>query len=186
MEDHQIVELYWQRSESAIAQTEEKYGRYCYRIAFNLLQDDADAEECVNDTFLKAWEAMPPHRPSRLSTFLGKITRNLALNRYEMASAQKRCPAGGIVSSDAFQPTLADKAGIDPYEHAAFKDAVNRFLRSLPRRSMIIFLRRYWYFSSISDISRDLGITQSSVKVSLHRTREQFREFLKEEGYAYE
>lgn len=182
MDDLQIIALYWERSESAIAETDRKYGRYCHYIAYNILASLSDAEECVNDTYLNAWNAIPPHRPNRLSTFLGKITRNLAINRREMLSAQKRSPQPSNGIFHELQMCIPDQAAESPEETTILKDSVNRFLRSLPRQTMLIFLRRYWYFSSIEDIAADYRLTKSNVRVTLHRTREKFRVFLIEEG----
>lgn len=158
MEDKQIVDLYFARAEAAISETQKKYGRYCHYIAYNILYSDQDAEECVNDTYIKAWNAMPPHRPTQLSAFLGKITRNTALDRYAYMKAQKR--SGEV----------------------ALKEAVNGFLRSLPAQTRVVFVRRYWYMSPVKEIARDYGMTVSNVKVTLLRTRNKFREYLEKEG----
>ena len=182
MEDYKIVELYFERSEAAISETQKKYGKYCHVIAYNVLNSELDAEECVNDTYLRAWQSIPPEKPRILKSFLGRITRNLALDRYDRANAAKR---GGNVDV-AFEeleeciPSLED--GRDMSDDMAIKEAINRFLASIPRRTRIVFLRRYWYLSSIADIAEDLGLSESNVKVLLMRTRKKFKEHLEKEG----
>ncbi|MBE6535889.1 MAG: sigma-70 family RNA polymerase sigma factor [Ruminococcaceae bacterium] len=179
MEDSKIIDLYFARSETAISETQKKYAPYCHTIAYNILYSNEDAEECVNDTYLRAWQAMPPHRPSRLSSFLGRITRNLALDRYNQKNAQKR---GGSIELvlDEISECLPDTHGDDSNDKA-LKDAINSFLASLPKRTRIIFMQRYWYLSSISEISHSLGISESNVKVILMRTRKKFKAHLEKE-----
>ncbi|MBO5355674.1 MAG: RNA polymerase sigma factor [Clostridia bacterium] len=182
MDDRHIVELYWQRSETAIAETQTKYGKYCHYIAYNILSNDGDAEECVNDTYLKAWESMPPHRPTKLSTFLGKITRHLALNRRETKTAEKRGAGAVSVALDELSECIADNETGDPTDEIALKGALNRFLRALPEETMIVFLQRYWYFASVKEIAQNRGMSESNVKVMLHRARGKLKSFLEKEG----
>ncbi len=182
MDDREIVERYFLRDESAIAETEAKYGRYCHSIAYHILYSHEDSEECVNDTWLRAWNAMPPHRPQRLSAFLGKITRNLALNRYERQTAEKRGGGETVVAIDELAECLPEKEGEDVANELALRQAINRFLRHLPERSMIIFLRRYFYFLSVGEIADGLSVSESFVKVTLLRTRNKFKAFLEKEG----
>lgn len=179
MEDSKIIDLYFERSQSAISETQKKYGRYCHTIAYNVLYSNEDAEECVNDTYLRAWQSIPPHRPSCLSSFLGRITRNLALDRYDEKTAQKR---GGSLdlALEEISECLPDTHGEDRNDKA-IKDAINSFLASLPKRTRIIFMQRYWYLSSISEISLSLGISESNVKVILMRTRNKFKAHLEKE-----
>lgn len=182
MEDVKIVELYWERSESAIEQTQKKYGRYCHHIAYSILASNEDAEECVNDTYLKAWGSMPPHKPQKLQTFLGKITRNLAFDRYDRATALKRSQCVEVAFeelSECLPDIISDNGEAD---ECALREAINGFLGSLAKRDRMIFLRRYWYMSSISDIARDFGANEGNVKVILHRTRNKLREYLVKEG----
>lgn len=181
MEDSRILEMYWAREQSAIAETEAKYGRYLNRIAFNILYSDEDAEECVNDTYVKAWEAMPPHRPDRLSAFLGKITRNIALDRYDSIRAQKRC-GNTEIAIDELEECIPDTCTGELSDEIALRDAINGFLRSLPTRTRIVFLRRYFYLCSVSDIAQSLEMSESNVKVTLLRTRKRFKEHLEKEG----
>ena len=180
MEDSKIIDLYFERSQSAIKETHEKYGHYCHTIAYNVLYSYEDAEECVNDTYLRAWKSIPPHRPSRLSAFLGKITRNLALDRYDSRTSKKReCPLE--LALEEISECVPDVSAERESDGGVLRDAINSFLASLPRRTRIIFMQRYWYLSSISEISASLGISESNVKVILMRTRKKFKEFLEKE-----
>ncbi len=182
MEDIQIVELYFQRAESAIDQTQEKYGKYCHHIAMNILGSHPDAEECVNDALLQAWNSIPPQKPHSLSAYLGKITRNLAINRAIHEKAQKRSSRVTVVLDEVedFLPSPSDGGVLS--DELALKDAINRFLASLPVRHRGIFLQRYWYLYSVKEIARNFQITESNVKIILHRTRTKFKNYLEKEG----
>ena len=182
MEDSQIVDLYWQRNEDAISETEKKYGHYCLSIANAILRDNEDAKECVNDTWLGAWNSMPPHRPEILSTWLGKITRRLSLKKWRAKSAQKRGGGSVAVSLEELEECLPSAQRID--EHIEFQELteiMNRFLEGLPVTERRVFLRRYWYFDSIHDISSRFGYGDSKVKMMLKRTRDKLLQYLKEE-----
>lgn len=183
MEDKEIVDLYWARFETAISETAGKYGRYCHYIAYNILYNDEDSEECVNDTYMRAWNSMPEHRPSLLKTFLGKITRNLALNRYKMLTADKRSPGQVPLVLDELQECVP---GTDNTEHIAddmvLAEVFNRFLGSLSAEQRKIFLRRYWYLSPVKEIAADYGMGESKVKMSLLRSRNELRSLLEKEG----
>ncbi len=181
MQDCNIVELYWQRDEKAIKETAEKYGGYCYRIAYNILYSDLDAEECVNDTYVKAWESMPPAKPEKLSTYLGKLTRHIALNRYIHDRAQKRNKAADLVF-DEIAELIPDGATSNLPDEVALKDVINRFVGALPSLTRVVFVRRYWYVSTIKNIAKDYGLSESNVKVMLLRTRNKFKAFLEKEG----
>lgn len=176
-----IVDLYWERSEAAISETQKKYGRYCTYIAYNILHSHEDAEECVNDTYVGAWNSMPPHRPERLSTFLGKITRNIALNRCIKSGAKKRSACAEVILSEVEEFT-PDPEGGEALDKIVLRDALDAFLSSLPRQTRIIFVRRYWYMCSVSDIAKDLGLSESNVKVILLRTRNKLKQHLEKEG----
>ncbi len=183
MEDSQIIDLYWARSESAILETERKYGRYCYHIAYNILHSNEDSQECVNDTYLNAWRAMPDQRPGRLAAFLGKITRNLSLNRWDESHAKKRGSGQVPLALDELQACVpASDQTEQVVEDIVLADVFNRFLASLPKEKRIIFMRRYWYLSSISEIAEDFSISESKVKMSLHRSRKALKQALEEEG----
>ena len=152
MDDRKIIELYNQRNEKAISETSLKYGKYCFSIANNILGDRQDSEECVNDTWLKTWNAIPPQEPRSLKLFLGKITRNLALDRYDSRTAKKReCPLE--LALEEISECVPDVSAERESDGGVLRDAINSFLASLPRRTRIIFMQRYWYLSSISEIS---------------------------------
>lgn len=182
MDDTRIIDLYWARSEEAIHETDQKYGPYCRTIAWNILQDREDSEECVNDTWLQAWNAMPPKKPSLLKAFLGKITRNLALDKYRFYHTQKRNSEGNLALEELKDcvphPTTTEQA----IDDLALTQALDRFLAGLKPETRKLFLRRYWYASPIRDIARDYGMSVSKVKTTLFRTREKLRVFLEQEG----
>lgn len=184
MEDYQIIELYWNRDENAIAETDRKYGKYCRKIAYNILFDREDTEECTNDTYLQTWNTIPPHNPERLSTYVGKICRNLAINLYEKNTAAKR----GGAESDACLEELENVLGApsEAEEQADLHfltDTINTFLARSDKQSRILFVQRYWYMMSVKDIARENRMSESKVKMSLLRTREKLREYLQKEGY---
>lgn len=184
MEDEKIVQLYWDRDEQAIPETSGKYGNYCMSIARNILGSAEDAEEYVNDTYLHAWNAMPPHRPGMLSTFLGKLARNLSLNRYQHNTAEKR---GGGQSAAVLDELGELVSGGDEPEQACDRreliEAINAFLDALPRDKRRIFVCRYWYFDSVSEIAARFGITENRVSVTLSRLRRKMHDYLSERGF---
>ena len=181
MEDREIIELYWRRSERAIACSEEKYGAYCRAVARQILRSLEDTEECVSDTWLAA---MPPHRPAVLRTFLGRLTRNLAVNRRIYDGAQKR--GGGEVSLalDELRECAGGDTAEEAFEAAELGRLIDRFLRGLSASECNLFLRRYWYLDSIDMLAARYGLRPGAVKTRLHRTREKLRTFLRKEGYA--
>ena len=183
MEDRQIIELYWQRSEEAIAQTAQKYGRYCYTIAYNILQNEGDSDECVNDTYMRAWDSIPPRRPSLLSALLAAITRNLALDRYKHDRARKRGGGQIELALDELHECLpGGKSEEELIENRVLTEALNRFLGSLPEQTRKIFMLRYWYLCSVRKIAGSLGLSESGVKMSLLRSRKQPKAMLQKEG----
>ena len=185
MDDNRIIDLYWARSEEAIQESDRKYGPYCRTIAWNILQDREDSEECVNDTWLQAWNAMPPQRPSLLRAFLGKITRNLALDKYRFYGAQKRGSGETKLALEELKDCVPHPASTEHIaDDLALTEALNRFLAGLKPETRKVFLRRYWYSSPIQDIAIDYGFSVSKVKTTLHRTREKLRKHLEEEGIA--
>ncbi len=183
LDDSDIITLYWNRDETALVESSQKYGAYCRRIAHNILEDSEDSEECVNDTWLKAWHAMPPQRPTVLSAFLGKITRNLSLDRYKARTAQKRgCGELALVieeledcipSTETIEQTIAD---------TELEQAINRFLHSLPQQECNLFLARYWYGNSLSAIAVRFSLTPQNVKTRLFRIRGKLKSHLEQEG----
>ena len=173
MEDKLIVELYWQRDESAISESERKYGRYCFSIANGILRNDEDSEECVNDTFLGAWNAMPPHKPEILATFLGKITRRLSLKKWRGKTADKRGGGNTQLSLDELEDCIPSGQSIDEkIEATELTEILNDFLKTLSTDERRVFVRRYWFFDSISEISSKYGFGESKVKMMLKRTRD--------------
>ena len=178
--DEDIVNLYFDRSEEAIAACQVKYGKCCHTIAYNILHSDEDAEECVNDTWLRAWNAIPPEHPARLGAWLSAVTRRLALTRYEKKTAAKRY--GGLEASLEELSECVPAGSLTIADEVALSEAINGFLASLPTRTRMIFMRKYWYMDGIADIASAMGMTESSVKVTLHRTREKFRKHLAKEG----
>ena len=184
MEDRQIVDLYWARSESAITETDKKYGRYCHYIAYQILSDDLDAEEIVNDTYLKTWNTVPPSYPDPLKTYVGMISNQLALNRYDEKTAAKRGGGKMPLIFHELDECLADEEeSIDIAEAVVLRDLLNRFIWSLPKKTRNIFVRRYWYASSLAEIAEEYGMKESAVAMLMFRTRQKLREFLQKEGF---
>ena len=182
MEDQKIIQLYWERSETAITGTHKKYGRYCHCIAYNILRNDEDAEECVNDTWLNTWNTIPPQRPRHLKAFLGKITHNLSLNRYEKLTSQKRGGGELPLILDELSECIPSKQSDDIAEDLAFKDLLNRFLDTLPPQDCKLFVRRYWYMCSTKELAKEYHISESKASVTLFRTRKKLRTYLEKEG----
>ena len=184
MDDDKIVGLYWDRNEQAISETANKYGGYCGSIARNILINHSDAEECVNDTWLRAWNAMPPHRPSILSTFLGKITRNLAFDLYKKLHREKR---GGnnmdLVLDELAEVVSGNDSPEKTWMEQEFKDEIDRFFSSLPKENRYMFGLRYWYAEGLSEIAERFDITENNLSVSLSRIRKKLRTHLIERGY---
>ena len=183
MEDDKIVELYWDRDEAAITATSDKYGVYCLSISQNILGNREDAQECVNDTYLKAWNTIPPHRPAMLSTFLGKITRNLSFDRYKANRRDKRGGSQTALVLDELNEIIADKSSEAEFDRAELISAINGFLSELPQDKRRMFVCRYWYAFDISEIARRLGMTENNVSVTLNRLRKKLRKHLIERGF---
>jgi RNA polymerase sigma factor (sigma-70 family) len=183
MEDSKIIDLYWERNEKAISATEQKYGSYCYYIAYNILHDQEDAEESVNDTYLGAWNAIPPHRPNMLRTFLGKITRSISLKKWRDAHRDKR---GGdevsLVLDELSECVPSNLSVEDSVIAGELSVQINRFLGTLAPTERQVLLCRYWYLDPIDKISADFCFSNSKVKSMLHRTRAKLRAYLEKEG----
>lgn len=185
MEDFEIVELYWDRNENAITQTERKYGKYCRKIAYSILNNREDTEESVSDTWLQTWNSIPPQRPENLGTYCGKICRNIAINLYEKLSAAKR----GGSETDACLDEMAELVGKESdveeqLDLSVLRDTVNGFLRRCEKSARIVFVQRYWYMQSIKEIAKENRMSESNVKMTLSRTRSKLKEYLEEEGYS--
>lgn len=184
MDDADIVKLYWQRDERAIPETAVKYGNYCASIARNMLGSEEDAEECVNDTYLSAWNSMPPNRPQVLSVFLGKLTRNLSLNRLKYNTALKRSSGEEpLVLDEIAELVSGEESAEQKLAHQELLAAINSFLRSLPESKRRIFVCRYWYFDSIAAIASRFGMSANHVSVTLSRLRCKLRKYLAERGF---
>ncbi len=185
MEDHAIIELYWERSEDAISKTAAKYGGYCYTIAYNILSNNEDAEESVNDTWLAAWNTMPPRRPKLLAAFLGKMTRYISLDRWKNRTARKR--GGGEVPLvlEELEECISGEDSVEKeYLQKEFAESLNQFVENLPDTERKVFLCRYWYMDSIETIAERFGFSESKVASMLHRTRGKLRKILEQEGIA--
>lgn len=183
LEDSKIVDLYWRRSEEAIPETAAKFGSYCHIIAYNILSDEQDAEECVNDTWFKAWNSMPTHRPTLLAPYLAKLTRWLSLTRLRERNALRR--GGGEVPLvlDELSEVIPDN--MDPEKQVEMKElvaALLKFVAGLDDVEAQIFLARCWYMTGVKEIAEKFDTTPSKVSTTLHRTRRKLQKYLKEEG----
>ena len=181
MDDAQIIELYFKRSEQALSETAAKYGRLCSGIAYSIIGSREDAEECVNDTYLNIWNCVPPKRPNNFRAFICKITRNLSLTRVKYYSAKKRTPEG-VISFSELEGTLADRAPFFEDDGEELGRAMSDFLRTQSADARNVFMRRYWFLESIEEISERYSFSQSKVKSLLFRTRERLKKYLEKEG----
>ena len=184
MEDEQILDLYFARNQEAIRETAQKYGDYCYGVAFRILENRPDADECVNDTWFQTWNAVPPQRPRQLKAFLGRVVRNLSLDRWAFLHAQKR--GGGRVEvllselEDCIPAALAT-----PEQRLTEREvgaSVTRWLEEQPQKNRVAFIRRYWYADSLSETARRIGCSEMAAKSLLHRMRVSLRVYLEREG----
>lgn len=184
MEEHEIIGLFWRRDERAITEAEKACGSYCFSIAENILHSREDAEECVSDTWLRAWQSIPPQRPARLRLFLGRITRNIAFDRYRARKAAKR--GGGEMESvlEELEDCIASPETVEhTCDQRELQRLINAFLRELPYRERQIFLQRYYYAEPVSKIAAEYGLTGNHTSVILKRTRERLRKYLQQEGF---
>ena len=184
--DEDIIELYWQRSESAITATEQKYGKYLYTIAYNIISNRLDCEECLNDTYLNTWKAIPPKRPTVFSVFLTKITRNLALSRFRQTHSAKRIPSELVVSLSELDDCLAcGKSAEEEYMLQEMARILNTYLRSLSDRQTYIFMWRYYHCDSVRNIARMLSLSEVTIHRELASIRQGLKECLAKEGFIY-
>lgn len=184
MEDSQIVALYFSRDEKAIEETAIKYGHYCHSIAYHILGNYQDADECVNDTYQSAWNSIPPHKPEKLSTYLGKLTRRISLKIWRSRDAQKRGGGEAALSLEELKECIPDGKAIDEgLNKKELVAAINAFLLELPVQERRVFIRRYWHAHSIAEICSQFGFSKSKVESMLHRTRKKLLEKLKKEGF---
>ena len=184
MTDEQIIELYWERKERAIKESNSKYGSYCYMIAYDILSNNEDSEECVNDTWFCAWNVIPPQRPRRLSAFFAKITRNLSFNKYKAKKADKRGGNNVTIALDELEECVPDSASVETILlRNELSDNISTFLHTLSERDCNIFIRRYFYVDSIEKIAAYYCMKESNVLMNLSRTRKKLRVYLRKEGY---
>ena len=190
MEDEKIIELYFARNDDAITETELKYGNYCYQVAFNILHYREDSEECVNDTWLRAWNTIPPERPSCFKLFLAKITRNLSLDRYRKKAAKKR---GGDKNLEYMDEIISELGECVPAEvsdveeeviSSELRDIINDFMYTLSERDRCVFLMRYFYGREMGYIAKKCGIREDNTRKILFRTRQKLKNCLEKEGYS--
>ena len=182
MVDEKIIELFFERSEQAIKEVDTKYGRVCHNISYNILSDRMDAEECVNDAYLGAWNAIPPARPNPLLTYLCKIVRNLSLKRYYMKEAIKRNSTYDVAMEELEAYLSSPNTVEAEVEAKELTRIIEGFLDTLSVENRVIFLRRYWFSDTYSDIAQRVGLTEKNVSVRLTRTRSKMREYLLERG----
>jgi RNA polymerase sigma-70 factor (ECF subfamily) len=183
MTDAQIITLYQERCESAIGETERRYGSYCRTIAMNILHNNEDAEECVNDAFLKAWNSIPPQNPAILSSFLGKITRNISIDKYNARKAKKRKGDENSVPLSELEVCFPDLSNVEnEVDTKILGQTIEEFLYTIKKNDRIFFVRRYWYSDSISAIAERFSVGESKVMVNLFRTRNKLKLYLQKEG----
>lgn len=182
MDDSKILNLYWERSETAISETSKKYSKFCYYISFNILHNKEDVEECINETYLRAWNSMPPKYPDKLSAFLGKIIRNLSLNKFKSYITEKRGLGQTKLSLSELEDCIPSQNSIEEStKEIILVGAINDFLSTLPKIKRIIFVRRYWYMSEINTIAKQYNMSESKVKSMLFRIRNQLKNYLEKE-----
>ena len=184
MEDTQIIELYFERDETAITQTDGKYGAYCRKIAKNILSLEEDAEECVNDAYLQAWNSIPPQRPERLGAWLGRIVRNMAINLWHKNRSQKRSPGIELLLSELEDCLPSPETVERVIESNELSEAIDRWLASLSRDDRVLFVRRYWYGVAVNDLAKERGVTSGSMAKRMYRLRLELRSALEKEGYS--
>ncbi len=184
MEDREIITLYWNRNERAIKETAGKYGRYCFKIAYNILVNKEDAEESVNDTYLKTWECIPPHMPEMFSAFIGKITRRISLNKWYSNNRLKRGGGQVALALEELEETIAGSDTVeDLIQRKELTQSLNLFLETLPEKERDLFICRYWFFASIQELCEKFDFSESKTKSMLFRTRMKLKTYLTEEGY---
>ena len=180
MQDQKIIELFWQRSEEAVSAVTMVYGSMCHGIAWGILKNEEDTQECVNDTWHTLWITIPPPRPNRLKAYIARITRNLAMKRLTLQGAAKRQAV--VVSFDELSQCIPDQRTVEnTLEGKELSQAIDRFLDTLDQQDRNLFLRRYWFFDSVKELSQRFHMTQNHVKVKLHRMREQLKDYLAKE-----
>ena len=183
MHDFEIIELYWNRDERAIAESDIHYGAYCRRISMNILSNAEDTEECVNDTWRRAWENIPPQKPSSLSAFFGRIVRNSSISRYRANRAKKRFDGISLLLSELEDCLPSRSSAAEEAEGQSLSETLGRWLSELPQNDRILFIRRYWYGDSVKSLAKESGITQNQLSKRMLRLRKKLREILEQEGF---
>ncbi len=187
LSDNDIIELYWQREERAIKETDRKYGNYLHTIAYNIIHDNLDCEECLNDTYVGTWERIPPARPNAFKVFLAKIMRNIALDRFRKNRASKRIPSELVVSLEELDECIPSDISVEEkYFIKELGKLLNTYIRSLSAREEFIFVCRYYYSDSMAHIAKLLDMSEKTVSRDLSQIRNGLRELLGKEGYKYE
>ena len=184
MEDLQIIDLYFARDEAAIAETDKKYGSFCHGIALNILTINADAEECVNDAYLQAWNAIPPQRPNRFGVWLGRVVRNIALNLWHKNHRQKRYAGMELFLNELEECIPSPQTVEHIIGEKELTEVVNAWLASLPRDDRILFMRRYWSGEAVKELAKVYGISAGSLAKRLYKLRRNLKSALEREGYA--
>lgn len=184
MDDNQIIELYMKRNEQAIEETSAKYGGLCFRISYNILANREDSEECVNDTYLRTWDCIPPHKPTVFSAFLAKITRRISLNKWRDRNRMKRGGGQVVYVLEELEECISAESDVEEMvEYKELTAAINTFLGTLSEKERTVFVCRYWAFASVQEISNKFQFTESKTKTMLYRTREKLKEYLQKEGF---
>lgn len=182
MEDAKIIDLYWQRNETAIAETDYKYGAYCHTLSFNILRIHEDAEECVSDTYQHAWTAMPPERPNRLKTWLAVVVRNITVDLWRKNHARKRYDEFTVLLSELDDCIPSGESVEQIADVKALGECIDRWLSELPETDRILFMRRYWYGESVTTISKSRGLSANATAQKLYRMRHSLKDYLEKEG----
>ena len=183
MDDQKIIGLFFERSQRAVKELSGKYFGYCKKISMNILSNESDAEECVNDAFLKVWDSVPPNRPERLGAYVGAITRNISLNRLNSNRAAKRFAGFELLLDELSEVIPSNDSTDNELDRAELAGAINSFLGTLDERTRALFVSRYWFGDSIRDISKSFGINENTVKTVLFRTRNRLKKHLESEDH---
>ena len=183
MQDKQLIELFFERDEKALAQTKEKYGTYCRYIASNILHDESDCEECVQDALQAAWDSIPPQNPMSLKAYLARLTRNNALNRIKRQAAQKRGSNAKQLALDELSDCAVPDTPETEFDEKLLRELINRFVQSLSRKQRTVFIKRYWFLCTPEQISRECAMSVNAVNTMLSRVRRQLKEYLSKEGF---
>ena len=183
MDDHIIVDMFWDRNEEAIGIAQTQYHTYCMSISYSILGSAQDAEECVNDTFLRAWDSIPPKRPSVLYAYLGKLVRNLSIDRLRAKNAEKRDNRYSVALEEIEYWLSGEEPSEQSYDEILLAEQISTFLRTLSKSRRVLFIGRYWNLLSVTELAEQFGMSEGAVKNSLWRTRTKLKEFLIKEGY---